>query len=382
MMAAITRVEVQQAWTIARSEMRRAFLSKRGLWVYLLALFPAAAYLAHDVQMKVMEERWARHGLTSVQLVDSFTKGEKVDAVLKRAPNPAFDHSWENRRDDDGDRDGRAAEDRKKDGKDRKEREKETVQRRAITYFDGQRVVDLRFSDGVLQEKLVRPIRDLEKDRRIFAGIFQYFYLRLAIFFGCLGIFMNLFRGEMLDKTLHFWFLMPVRREVLLAGKYIAGLTASSVIFGGGALLGYAAVLWPHSGAEGQAFMAAAGWSHAFWYAAAAVLGCLGYGSVFLAAGLLLRNPIIPAAVILLWESINGFLPAVLQKLSVLYYLQSLCPEAAPMDENAPMLRLLLAPAAPASKSLAIVGLFAVTGLVLWAASRAVKRIEINYSTE
>jgi hypothetical protein len=382
MTTAITKVEVQQAWTIARSEMRRAFLSKRGLWVYLLALFPCAAYLAHDVQMKVMEERWTRHGLTSVQLVDSFTKGETADAVLKRAPNPAFDHSWKNRRDDDGDRDGRAAEGREKTGKDRKERAEETVQRRAITYFDGQRVVDLRFSDGVLQEKLVRPIRDLEMDRRIFAGIFQYFYLRLAIFFGCLGIFMNLFRGEMLDKTLHFWFLMPVRREVLLAGKYIAGLTAASVIFGGGALLGYAAVLWPHNGVEGQAFMAAVGWSHAFWYAAAAVLGCLGYGSVFLAAGLLLRNPIIPAAVILLWESINGFLPAVLQKLSVLYYLQSLCPEAAPMDENSPMLRLLLAPAAPASKSLAIVGLVAVTALVLWAASRAVRTIEINYSTE
>jgi len=228
----------------------------------------------------------------------------------------------------------------------------------------------------------VRRSRDFEQDRRIFAVIFQFFYLRLAIFFGCLGIFMNLFRGEMLDKTLHFWFLMPVRREVLLAGKYIAGLTAASVIFGGGALLGYAAVLWPHNGVEGQAFMAAVGWSHAFWYAAAAVLGCLGYGSVFLAAGLLLRNPIIPAAVILLWESINGFLPAVLQKLSVLYYLQSLCPEAAPMDENSPMLRLLLAPAAPASKSLAIVGLVAVTALVLWAASRAVRTIEINYSTE
>jgi len=154
------------------------------------------------------------------------------------------------------------------------------------------------------------------------------------------------------------------------------------VIFGGGALLGYAAMLWPNNGVDAQAFVASAGWSHAFWYGAAAVLGCLGYGSVFLAAGLLLRNPIIPAAVILLWESINGFLPAALQKLSVLYYLQSLCPEAAPMDESAPILRLLLAPAASASKSLAIAGLVAVTALVLWAASRAVKRIEINYSTE
>ena len=42
---------------------------------------------------------------------------------------------------------------------------------------------------------------------------------------------MNLFRGEMLDKTLHYWFLAPARREVLLAGKYLAGLIAAVVIF-------------------------------------------------------------------------------------------------------------------------------------------------------
>jgi ABC-type transport system involved in multi-copper enzyme maturation permease subunit len=387
---------MRQAWAIARVEMRRAFLSRRGLWVYLLALFPAASYLAHDVQMKFTEERWARHGRTSVQLIDSFTKGEKAEDILKRAPAPASDDSWTERRDDDGDRGrerqrkeradrkqpDREREDREQADKDRKERAEESVQRRVLTYYDGQRVVDLRFSDGVLQEKFVRPVRDFDKDRRVFAGIFQYFYLRLAIFFGCLGIFMNLFRGEMLDKTLHFWFLAPVRREVLLAGKYIAGIVAACVIFGGGALLGYAAMIWPHTGSGALAFQSAVGWSHAFWYVTAAVLGCLGYGSVFLAAGLLLRNPIVPAALILLWESINGFLPSVLQKLSVLYYLQSLCPEAAPMDEESAILRLLFAPAGAASKSLAILGLLAVTALVLWAASRAVKRIEINYSTE
>jgi len=368
----ITKVQVQQAWTIARIEMRRAFLSKRGLWVYLLALFPAVAFFGHGLQMKFMEERWSRNGLTQARVVDSFTKGEKVDEILKRAPNPSFDHEWTNRREDEGDR----------DDKDRKTQPEEPQRRRAISYYDGQRVIDLRFTNGVLVEKHVRFFRDPTDDRRVFAVIFQFFYLRLAIFFGCLGIFMNLFRGEMLDKTLHFWFLAPVRREVLLAGKYLAGLVASTVIFGGGALLGYAAMLWPNTGVDAQAFIAAAGWSHAFWYAAAATLGCLGYGSVFLAAGLLLKNPIIPAAVILLWESINNFLPAALQKLSVLYYLQSLCPESALIDEQQPLLRLLLAPAAPASKSLAVLGLVLVTALVLWAASRAVTRIEINYSTE
>jgi hypothetical protein len=113
------------------------------------------------------------------------------------------------------------------------------------------------------------------------------------------------------------------------------------------------------------------------------MLACVGYGSVFLAAGLLLRNPIVPAIVILFWESINGILPAVLQKLSVLYYVQSLCPVPAPTDQGAPLLiRLLMAPAEPPSAAAAVFGVLGVTVLVLWAASRAVRRLEINYGVE
>jgi len=98
---------------------------------------------------------------------------------------------------------------------------------------------------------------------------------------------------------------------------------------------------------------------------------------------LLLRNPIVPASMILLWESINGFLPAILQKLSILYYLQSLCPLPAPVDKNMPaVLRLILAPAEPAPAVWAVLGLLGVTALVLWVASQAVRRLEVNYSTE
>jgi hypothetical protein len=217
----------------------------------------------------------------------------------------------------------------------------------------------------------------------IFAGIFQYYYLRLAIFFGCLGIFMYLFRGEMSNRTLHFWFLAPARREVLLAGKYAAGLIASAVIFGGGALLTLAALLWPHDAVEVQAYWNAGGMGQVFWYTAAAALGCVGYGSVFLAVGLYTRNPIIPAAVLLAWESVNGILPHALQRMSILYYLQSLCPVPAPMEEDAPMLiQLLASPAAPASRPGAILGLLLLTAFVLWIASRAVRRMQISYGAE
>jgi hypothetical protein len=256
----------------------------------------------------------------------------------------------------------------------------ERTEYRQIVYFDGRRAAWLMFEDGKLRGKNVRRLLDFEEDRAIFAGIFQYFYLRLAIFFGCLGIFMYLFRGEMANRTLHFWFLAPARREVLLAGKYAAGLIASAVIFGGGALLMFAAMIWPHDAVEVQAYWNAGGMGHVFWYAAAAALGCVGYGSVFLAVGVYVRNPIIPAAVLLIWEGANGILPHVLQKMSILYYLQSLCPVPAPMDDDVPMLiRLLAAPAAPASRPGAILGLLLLTAFVLWIGGLAVRRMQISY---
>ena len=254
---------------------------------------------------------------------------------------------------------------------------------RRLVYFDGKREARFHFADGKMEARDIDRVLVFEEDRLIFAGIFQYFYLRLAIFFGCLGIFMYLFRGEMSNRTLHYWFLAPARREVLLVGKYAAGLIAAAVIFGGGALLAFAAMVWPHDAVEVQAYWNAGGLRHAFWYAAAAVLGCVGYGSVFLALGMYFRNPIISAAVLLAWEGINGILPHALQKMSVLYYLQSLCPVPAPMENDAPMLiRLLAAPAAPASRPGAIFGLLLLTVFVLWIASFAVRRMQISYGAE
>src|SRR4051794_18960652 len=57
----------------------------------------------------------------------------------------------------------------------------------------------------------------------VYAVIFQGFILRFAIFFSCMTIFSQMFRGEILEKTLHYYLLAPVRREVLALGKYSAG---------------------------------------------------------------------------------------------------------------------------------------------------------------
>jgi hypothetical protein len=503
--------QARQAWTIAKIELRRAFFAKRGLWVYALALLPAAAFVAHGLDVTTDRARFGRGGLTDIALLNTVQKGETLESVKARLGKPAAERvSVGTRRvratgtsgtttnviepavearfvrlnitrpsyNGDGvariyelevyGPDGRqnlalgrpatgsspcgpdqgpekavngsiaggtsdrwcaegwnaflqvdlgasyrvkrfvikhasaGGEDAARDTRDftiQVSPDAKTfstvaassgaalVDRRteyhSLTYFDGRRVARFEFADGILDSRSINAILDFNEDRAVFAGIFQYFYLRLVVFFGCLGMFMYLFTGEMTNRTLHYWFLAPARREVLLAGKYTAGLIASSVIFGGGALLAFAAMVWPQDAVELQAYWNAGGMAHAFWYASAAALGCLGYGSVFLAIGVYLRKPILPAALILVWESINGILPHALQKLSVLYYVQSICPIPVPMDEQMPVLiRLLAAPAAPASRPAAILGLLMLTAFVLWFAGRAVRRMEISYGAE
>lgn len=349
-------LKLRQIWTIARLQLSRVFFSRRSFWVYLLAIFPSVIFLGHGIKMKIDYQSMSSH-ITSSAILDSFSPGILESGVIKKAGKPLKDRSFNAR-----------------NGQ---------QYFRHMTYFDGERQWNLFFKDGALQDKRSRLISDFNEDRMVFAAMFQTYYLRLAIFFGCLGIFMNLFRGEMMDKTLHFWFLAPVRREVLLAGKYLAGIITAVTIFSVGAILCFAIMLWPYHGAQLTAFWQGPGLSHLFSYVFAAAMACIGYGSVFLAFGLVLRNPVRPAVVLLLWENINGLLPALIQKMSVLYYVQSLCPVSVPVDDIKPVLfRLLISPSEPPSVFTAVFGFIILTALILWIASQIVRRLEINYSTD
>lgn len=218
---------------------------------------------------------------------------------------------------------------------------------------------------------------DLAEDMMIYAGIFQFFYLRLGIFFGCVGIFSNLFRGEMLEKTLHYYFLTAVRREVVVAGKYLAGVIASTAFFTGSAILTFLLIA-AHFGQNFQSYvLQGPGLGHLLWYAGIAALACMGYGAVFLSAGMIFRNPMIPAAIIMTWEGMNAFLPPLLKKFSVLFYLQSLAPVQPPLP-NEPIALLMVA-ADPAPAWLAIPGLLLVSAALLAFAGRKSRGMEISY---
>jgi len=109
----------------------------------------------------------------------------------------------------------------------------------------------------------------------------------------------------------------------------------------------------------------------------------VGYGAFFLVAGMMFRNPILPAAAILIWEGINPFLPAVLKQFSVIYYLKSLCPVEIPSPPGAPaVIALLISNADPISAPLAVFGILTVALIALYVSSVQVRRMEINYTSE
>ena len=73
--------------------------------------------------------------------------------------------------------------------------------------------------------------QDFNNYSLIYSGLYNALILRTVVFFGSAWIFMNLFRGDIVDRSLHYYFLSAVRREVLVVGKYFSGLVTSIVLF-------------------------------------------------------------------------------------------------------------------------------------------------------
>ncbi|RPJ56640.1 MAG: ABC transporter permease [Acidobacteria bacterium] len=210
----------------------------------------------------------------------------------------------------------------------------------------------------------------------VFAVVFQTFVLRFSIFFGCMSIFTNLFRREVMERTLHFYLLSPVKREVLVVGKYFSGLIAAVTFFVGSTVACLLLVYLPYGTKYmDDFFMEGAGTEHLVTYASVAAMACIGYGAVFLLVGLYFRNPIFPAGLLLGWETINFLLPSFLQKISVVHYLQSMCPVPLPLGPLAIITE-------PTSAWVSVPGFIGLTILVILASAMQVRRLEVTYGTD
>jgi len=216
-------------------------------------------------------------------------------------------------------------------------------------------------------------------DTEVLAGVMQFYYVRLGIFFGCLGIFSRLIRGEMIERSLHYYLLSPVRREVILLSKFFAGAVSSVVLFGA-AIIADFVLMYAGYGAAGWDFMLhGPGLGQIEAYLLIMVLACLGYGSIFLLLSLMFRNPMPGAMLLLGWEAINPVMPSLLQKFSVASYLRHLMPVSVPAEG---IFALLTVETEPVAAWVAVLGLLALIVVVLTYTCYRMRRLEIRYTTD
>src|SRR5207249_1626717 len=188
-----------QILSVIRLELRKSFLARRGLWVYLLAFAPVLLFFGNSLyssREKVRLARLAAEHPVSKEALAALRIGDSRDRIVEALGEPYNKLTF------------RVPVGSRREGR--------VVERGMYRYTDGESDVRLMFDDGQLRQINRTEPMDPPKASRLFAGVFQLYYVRLAIFFGCVGVFMNLFRGEMLDKSLHFYLLSPMPREVLL----------------------------------------------------------------------------------------------------------------------------------------------------------------------
>lgn len=359
-MSPLMRMRLAQVFAVLRLEIRKSFFAKRGLWIYLLALAPlliiGGHYLEARSRLASRDRIHARQPGMTAEKLRSIRPGITREELVKALGEPVTSHRFQRRI------------------------RGEMRERESVQYSDGRSVAYVEIENGRVIRHRIRGACNPLDETKIFAGIFQFFFIRLCVFFGCVLVFINLFRGEMLDKSLHYYFLAPVRREVVVVGKFLAGFVATTVIFGTSVAL--QSLVWMRHFDAGIAeeYLHGDGWYHFFSYLGVTALACAGYGAVFLAAGVLIRNPLVPAVVMLLWEWANPILPVALARVSVIHYLKSLCPVEVPVDPGMPaVIAALVINGDPAPPWVAIGGLVALAAGVLAVAAWRSRTLEIAY---
>src|SRR5882724_1552013 len=90
------RLWLSQILAVLRLEMRKTFLARRGLWVYLLALAPVVLFAAHSVNAPRQQARLARiakdHPISKMALL-FLRQGMTREQVLKRLGEPYWKHT-------------------------------------------------------------------------------------------------------------------------------------------------------------------------------------------------------------------------------------------------------------------------------------------------
>ena len=175
---------------------------------------------------------------------------------------------------------------------------------------------------------LMAIVRILESSRSLTAGSSGDFFARvmLSLYFQLLIPVLALFFGtsivndELDNKTLVYLTTVPVRRRVVLLGKFLAALLLAALLVGCGFLLCFLAAALDRLGEP-------AAWSEMGVFLGTSLLALFCYSALFTAAGAFMKKSILIGLFFVFgWESVVQYFPGVTQKFTIVHWVKSLLP--------------------------------------------------------
>lgn len=220
---------------------------------------------------------------------------------------------------------------------------------------------------------------NINRARMIFGIVYSTFMLAAVLYIGNALIFTSLVRGEILERSIHYPLLAPVKREILILGRFFGGLISAFIVFGLATIVCYLLIYIPF-GMTRLITDLSSGivLEQLSTYVLMTFLACMGYGSVFMATGLVFRNPLIPVLAVAGWEIINFLLPPALKIISVVFYLKNLTPV---FIEHQGLLPLAVV-AEPLPVWMSIMGIVFLAVISISIAIYYLRRMEIKYAED
>lgn len=226
----------------------------------------------------------------------------------------------------------------------------------------------IRIVSAVLPEAPLRVNGAAVGGGALFGMMIWLIYIRFIV--PVLGVFYGtaLIADEVEDKTITYLFTRPIRRSLVLLGKYLAYLTCTVLLVLPSVVLVYFLVI-PIGGSIGASFPALAE------DLGMLIAGLTAYGAVFALVGAQMKRPLVTGLVFAFgWEPVVLLVPGYMKRLTVAYYLQALVPHAMPQESAVSVLLQAFHELPPVPVSL--MGLIVITGGALWLAGRAVETRE------
>ena len=220
---------------------------------------------------------------------------------------------------------------------------------------------------------------NINRARMIFGIVYSTFMLAAVLYIGNALIFTSLVRGEILERSIHYPLLAPVRREILILGRFFGGLISAFIVFGLATIVCYLLIYIPFGTTRLVTDLSSGiALEQLATYLLMTFLACMGYGSVFMATGLVFRNPLIPVLAVAGWEIINFLLPPALKVISVVFYLKNLMPVF--IEQQGPLPLAVVAEPLPVWMS--IMGIVFLAAISITIAIFYLRRFEIKYTED